>query len=115
MRRKLTYTIIFILSTIISGFATSYKPVVSNYSTQSYGISAGVQNWSCHQGKNGEMYFGNNRGMLSFDGYNWKLYHLPNKQFAEVFLQTVTQYLSAHTKISDIIKETAKVNSFTNH
>ena len=79
MRRKLTYTIIFILSTIISGFATSYKPVVSNYSTQSYGISAGVQNWSCHQGKNGEMYFGNNRGMLSFDGYNWKLYHLPEQ------------------------------------
>lgn len=79
MRNKVIQTIIILLSTIQLASASAYKPIVSNYSTKEYGNSAGVQNWSCCQGHNGEMYFGNNRGMLSFDGYYWNLYQLPEK------------------------------------
>jgi len=51
-------------------------PEIINYSKQTY--SAGRQNWDIKQGENGLIYFGNNEGLLSFDGTFWKLYPLPN-------------------------------------
>jgi DNA-binding CsgD family transcriptional regulator len=51
-------------------------PEIINYSKQAY--SAGTQNWDIKQGQNGIVYFGNNEGLLSFDGTFWKLYTLPN-------------------------------------
>ncbi len=52
-------------------------PEVINYSKQIY--NAGSQNWEIRQGPNGLIYFGNNEGLLSFDGTFWKNYPLPNK------------------------------------
>ncbi|RYF86989.1 MAG: transcriptional regulator, partial [Chitinophagaceae bacterium] len=52
-------------------------PEILNYSKQAY--SAGAQNWDIKQGQNGAIYFGNNEGLLSFDGTFWKLYPLPNQ------------------------------------
>lgn len=52
-------------------------PEVINYTKQIY--NAGSQNWEIRQGENGLIYFGNNEGLLSFDGTFWKLYPLPNK------------------------------------
>ncbi len=40
---------------------------------------AGTQNWSIAQNALGVMYFGNNDGLLSFDGNYWKLHEMPNK------------------------------------
>ncbi len=51
-------------------------PEISNYSKQTY--NAGTQNWDIKQGRNNLLYFGNNEGLLSFDGTFWKLYPLPN-------------------------------------
>ena len=51
-------------------------PEIINYSKQSY--NAGSQNWDIKQDRHGVIYFGNNEGMLSFDGTFWKLYPLPN-------------------------------------
>jgi|SRR5690554_2197667 len=53
-----------------------FIPPVYNYTTGNY--KAGNQNWAIAQGKNGEIYFGNNNGLLSFDGVNWNLHKLPN-------------------------------------
>ena len=53
-----------------------FIPPVYNYTTNNY--KAGNQNWSIRQGKNGIIYFGNNNGLLSFDGVNWVLHNLPN-------------------------------------
>ena len=53
-----------------------YIPQVVNYSVSEY--KAGNQNWAVAQGADGLMYFGNNRGLLQFDGIRWKLYPLPN-------------------------------------
>lgn len=54
-----------------------FIPPVYNYTTNSY--RAGNQNWAIAQGGNGMLYFGNDNGLLSFDGTNWHLHVLPNK------------------------------------
>ena len=46
-------------------------PLIRNYSPKEY--KADVQNWATAQGKNGTMYFGNNSGLLQYDGVNWTL------------------------------------------
>src|SRR5690554_3414657 len=53
-----------------------FIPPVYNYTTNNY--KAGNQNWAIAQDKNGIIYFGNNNGLLSFDGTNWELHLLPN-------------------------------------
>lgn len=56
--------------------AIPYIPKVVNYSVSDY--EAGNQNWSVFQGNDARLYFGNNRGLLMYDGIRWKLYQLPN-------------------------------------
>ena len=53
-----------------------FVPPAFNYTTHNY--SAGNQNWAVAQGKNRVIYVGNDHGLLSFDGVNWKLTPLPN-------------------------------------
>lgn len=64
--------------------AATFMPVVTNYTPLEYG--AGLQNWALAQGKNGEMYIGNNTGLLCFDGYTWSKYQLPGKQLVRSLL-----------------------------
>jgi hypothetical protein len=52
------------------------SPKIINYKYSEY--KAAPQNWDVAQDKNGVMYFGNNEGLLSFNGRFWKLYQLPN-------------------------------------
>ncbi len=49
-------------------------PFITNYSPAEYG--ANTQNWAAVQDLQGIMYFGNNRGVLQYDGTNWNL--IPN-------------------------------------
>ncbi len=51
-------------------------PLINNYSPKVYG--ADTQNWAILQDDRGIMYFGNNLGLLEFDGADWRLYPLPN-------------------------------------
>ena len=53
------------------------SPFIHNYTSQHYKASA--QNWSCIQDNRGILYFGNNLGLLEFDGVNWKLFKVNNK------------------------------------
>lgn len=75
MRRIAT---VFLLFLSFNSFCqnTIGLPEIINYSKQTY--NAGTQNWDIRQGTNGVVYFGNNEGLLSFDGTFWKLYTLPN-------------------------------------
>ena len=41
--------------------------------------NVGIQNWAIAQDERGVMYFGNNSGLLEFDGSAWRLYELPTK------------------------------------
>lgn len=55
---------------------TIATPQIINYSSKAY--QGGIQNWGVAQDKQGIMYFGNNEGLLSFDGRYWQVYPLPN-------------------------------------
>lgn len=68
--------ILFLLK--ISAFAQAplALPQIINYSYGQY--KGGIQNWDVAQDANGILYFGNNDGLLSFNGRFWTIYHLPN-------------------------------------
>ena len=51
-------------------------PFIRNFSKHDY--KAGTQNWAIAQDGRGFMYFGNNEGLLVFDGVQWELYKMPN-------------------------------------
>jgi ligand-binding sensor domain-containing protein/DNA-binding CsgD family transcriptional regulator len=52
-------------------------PHLINYPKKVY--NAASQNWSITQDLRGFMYFGNNDGLLEFDGQQWRLYSLLNR------------------------------------
>lgn len=67
-------------------YASTFKPVITNYSSKVYGIAYGMQNWGCTQTLDGEMHFANNRGMLSFDGYHWRLSATPGNKILRTMM-----------------------------
>ena len=50
---------------------------IHNYSPKEY--NARPQNWAIVQDKRGVMYFGNNKGVLEYDGVNWRQINTPNE------------------------------------
>lgn len=60
-----------------SGQNTIGLPQLINYSKSDF--QAGTQTWDIEQDSQGMMYFGNNEGMLTYDGSHWKAYPLPNR------------------------------------
>ncbi|PRD49185.1 two-component regulator propeller domain-containing protein [Sphingobacterium haloxyli] len=66
----------FLLCGDVCAQRTIGMPQIINYSSKLY--QGGVQNWSVTQDTQGIMYFGNNEGLLSFDGRYWNVYPLPN-------------------------------------
>ena len=60
------------------GFAVEkgFLPI-HNYSHKAY--NGQPQNWAIVQDKRGVMYFGNNEGVLEFDGMNWRLIETLNE------------------------------------
>lgn len=52
-------------------------PYIENYEPDQY--NAGTQNWSIAQTNNGLMYFGNNSGVLEFDGQTWRTIPVTNR------------------------------------
>lgn len=53
------------------------NPYVQNYTKSAF--KAGNQNWAVAQSADGVMYFGNNHGLLSYDGAAWQLHQMPHK------------------------------------
>ncbi len=69
----------FILLPVLCGGQVNRNgtPFIRNFEPLEYG--APEQNWSMVQDNRGVMYFGNNdRGVLEFDGYNWRNIPIPN-------------------------------------
>ncbi|MFP4064681.1 MAG: triple tyrosine motif-containing protein [Bacteroidales bacterium] len=75
-----TYLLLFLLQLLsLSGIAQIKGiglPFIVNHPRDIY--NAGTQNWSATQGSNGFMYFGNNDGVLEYNGNEWNLYPMPN-------------------------------------
>jgi len=70
-------TLLSLIPLCIEAATIPYTPKIHNYLVGDY--KAGNQNWAVCQGANGRMYFGNNRGLLEYDGIRWTLLTLPNK------------------------------------
>ncbi len=77
---KISYLISFFLlltSIYLNGQNSNIGiPFTINYSNQVY--QASTQNWDIEQHPNGFLFFGNNNGLLQFDGTNWQTFELPN-------------------------------------
>ena len=52
------------------------QPYIKYYTPKEY--NASYQNWCVNQDKRGIMYFGNNNGILEYDGSSWRLIKIPN-------------------------------------
>ena len=53
------------------GSPVPFSPIVRNYSVLDY--NAGNENWAVAQDERGVMYFGNNSGLLRYDGSHCRL------------------------------------------
>lgn len=60
-----------VFSSLLQASPIPFSPIVRNYSVSDY--NAGIQNWAIAQDERGVMYFGNNSGLLEFDGSAWRL------------------------------------------
>ena len=60
----------------VQGLSAQELPPVQNYGLLDY--AAGNQNWSITQNDDKHLFFGNNSGLLEFNGAVWKLYPSPN-------------------------------------
>ena len=84
--KKLILQLIILCWATVAGASLDrhFLPVVSNYNDSDYG--AMLQNWCAVQDSCGVMHFGNNAGMLSFDGYRWQLSKLPRGTIVRALL-----------------------------
>ena len=88
MRLKILYPVLWTLL-ILSSIETKAQdksfgtPPITNYKRSVY--DAGTQNWCINQDKSGNIYVGNNKGLLEFDGSYWKTFRLPNYTIVRSF------------------------------
>jgi hypothetical protein len=81
-RRVLSLIVLYITISIISTCTTSAQvksiglPDVQNFTTAE--TFAGNQTWDIIEDANGNVYFGNNAGIVKFDGEAWEI--IPNLQ-----------------------------------
>lgn len=59
------------------------SPSITSFSRTNY--QAGTQNWATQQDDKGIVFFGNNKGLLEFDGTYWQTYPLPNGTIVRSF------------------------------
>jgi ligand-binding sensor domain-containing protein/DNA-binding CsgD family transcriptional regulator len=70
--------LLFVLPEIVFSQGVNLgDPPVLNFSKKAY--KAGTQVWDIAQDARGVMWFGNNEGLLEFDGIHWRLHPLPNR------------------------------------
>lgn len=83
MRKTYLISFFFILVGISEGISQQRiigSPNITNFSRIDY--HAGTQNWMIQQNTRGLIYFANNKGLLEFDGTNWRTFSLPNSSIA---------------------------------
>jgi ligand-binding sensor domain-containing protein/DNA-binding CsgD family transcriptional regulator len=68
--------VILVSENTFSQIKTVGIPFIRNYPRNVY--NAGTQNWAITQDNRGIMYFGNNNGILEYDGNKWQIYEIPN-------------------------------------
>lgn len=69
---------IFVIFLIVVGtnFASAQQHIISNFTSDGY--NGGTQNWQVAGDDNECLYFANNYGLLTFDGYRWVVNQVKN-------------------------------------
>ncbi|MFM7769448.1 MAG: transcriptional regulator, partial [Bacteroidota bacterium] len=75
--KKIHFAFVLFYSLTTYGQNTIGLPQIINYTKNDF--KGGLQTWDIEQSSNGQMFFANNEGLISFDGKYWKNYPLPNK------------------------------------
>ncbi|MCV6630135.1 MAG: LuxR C-terminal-related transcriptional regulator [Flavobacteriaceae bacterium] len=71
------------------------QPELEQFSIRDYG--ADNQNWGVDIAENGTIYFANNKGLLQYNGEQWRLFELPNKTIVRsVFVENDTIYTGSY-------------------
>ncbi|MGB8317634.1 MAG: ATP-binding protein [Ignavibacteriaceae bacterium] len=70
-------SLFFISASLSQNKKENGYPLITNYTAKEYGAFQG--NWAIAQDKRGVMYFGNDIGLLEYDGSSWRFYQVPNK------------------------------------
>ncbi len=71
------FLVVTVCSLLYSYVFSQELPPIQIYTPDVY--NADNQNWSISQDSNKHIYFGNNKGLLEFNGEQWQLYESPNK------------------------------------
>jgi len=80
-----THALLLLLLLTSTLSAQEFLPIVTQYSKNDYFASS--QNWSVGQAKDGIIYFGNNQGLLQFDGSMWEVHKMPaNKRVRSILV-----------------------------
>jgi len=72
------YLLILLLFNAFLSTAQEFTPTVTQFSKKDY--NASNQNWAAGQGKDGMLYFGNNQGLLQYDGSLWETCKMPENK-----------------------------------
>lgn len=70
------YSFILFICCLSISFAQELPPIIK-YTPKTY--QADNQNWMISQAENAYMYIANNKGLLEFNGAQWRLYNSPNE------------------------------------
>ncbi|HZK68599.1 MAG TPA: hypothetical protein VFC36_03280, partial [Paludibacter sp.] len=78
----------YLLISVLAGYALvtaqEFTPIVRQFTKNDY--NASNQNWSVEQDKDGVMYFGNNQGVMEFDGSLWQTHQIPGNKIIRSLL-----------------------------
>lgn len=79
LKKLLAVSILFsgLLLQLKAQFNSVGLPAIQNFTKSDY--NAGTQNWGIAQYRNGLIYFGNNKGIVEYDGTYWHNYLYPNR------------------------------------
>ena len=75
---SLKYLLFLLIFNSYFSFGQEFTPIVSQFSKKDY--NASNQNWAVGQRADGVLYFGNNDGLLEFDGSLWQTYSIPGNK-----------------------------------
>lgn len=97
--------LIFFLFFVSSVRGADFIPAITNYTEKDY--KGGHQNWACAQGDDGVMYFGNNKGLLVYDGFSWELYTVPGGYIVRsVFVDSDRIYIGSFEEFGYFTRNT---------
>lgn len=74
-KRILATTLFFAAISQALSAQVSFRPPVEFYGKEV--LRAASHNWAIAQGRPGEIYAGNDEGLLRYDGYRWELHRMP--------------------------------------